>query len=123
MTKTVPVIKEQLRERLGVHTCDQRSSKTWIASSFPGFRVEDGFKEDDELWQAHRRETFVEHVDRKTALLNDVFENDANQTIALVAHSGAMMALFEATGWRKIPVKAGAVYPLLVRATRSMEDK
>jgi broad specificity phosphatase PhoE len=117
-----PVIKERLRERLGVHTCDQRSSKTWIASAFPGFRFEDGFGEDDALWKADRRETREEHVERKKALLIDLFENDENQTIALVAHSVAMMALFEATGWGQIPVKAGAVYPLLVRATISRED-
>jgi broad specificity phosphatase PhoE len=118
--KVVPVIKERLRERFGVHTCDQRSSKTWITSAFPGFRLEDGFMEDDKLWQADRRETFDEHVKRKTNLLIDLFENDENQTIALVAHSGAMMALFGATGCGKIPVKAGAVYPLLVRATRTV---
>lgn len=75
--------------------------------------------EDDKLWQADRRETFEEDVDRKKAFLIDLFENDENQTIALIAHSGAMIALFGATGWGKIPVKAGAVYPLLVRATRT----
>jgi hypothetical protein len=122
LEEIVPVVKERLRERLGVHTCDQRSSKTWITSTFPGFRLEDDFREDDELWRADRRETLEEHVGRKIALLVDLFENDDNQTIALVAHSGATMALFGATGWGKIPVKAGAVYPLLVRATRSQED-
>jgi broad specificity phosphatase PhoE len=119
IAQTVPVIKELLRERLGVHTCDQRSSRTWIASAFPNFCLEDGFVEDDKLWESDRRETIEEHVERKTAFLIDLFEHDENQTIALVAHSGAMMALFGATGWGKIPVQAGAVYPLLVRATRS----
>jgi hypothetical protein len=31
-------------------------------------------------------------------------------------HSGAIMALFSAVGWKKVPVAAGAVYPLLVCA-------
>lgn len=115
----VPIIKEKLRERLGVHTCDQRSSKTCIASAFPEFRVEDGFAENDELWTAERRETIDEHAERAKELLNDLFDNDENRTIALVAHSGALMALFKATGWGKIPVQAGAVYPLLVRGTKA----
>ncbi|KAH3949708.1 hypothetical protein HBH53_085690 [Parastagonospora nodorum] len=115
----VPVIKERLRERLGVHTCDQRSSKTWITSTFPEFRIEDGFAEKDEFWKAEQRETIDQHAERAKELLSDLFDNDENQTIALVAHSGALMALFKATGWGKIPVQAGAVYPLLVRGTRA----
>jgi hypothetical protein len=115
---TVPVIKEKLRERLGVHTCDQRSTKSWITNAFPDFQIESGFVEEDELWKADRRETIEEHVKRATELLNDLFSHDENQTIALVAHSGALMALFGATGWGKIPVQAGAVYPLLVRGTK-----
>ena len=31
-------------------------------------------------------------------------------------HSGAIMALFGATGWNKIPVATGAVYPLFILA-------
>jgi hypothetical protein len=33
------------------------------------------------------------------------------------------MALFAATGWKKIPVAAGAVYPLLVCAMKVKGDK
>ncbi|KAF1945325.1 phosphoglycerate mutase-like protein [Clathrospora elynae] len=120
--KRVQTTKEKLRERLGVHTCDQRSSKTWIANTYPNFEIEDGFTEEDELWQPNRRETFEEHVLRKTELLDDVFANDDNELISMTAHSGAIMALFAATGWKKIPVAAGAVYPLLVCATRTQAE-
>jgi hypothetical protein len=102
-----------------VKPCDQRSSKTWIASGFPNFRIEDGFVQDDELWQSDRRETIEEHIERTTEFLLHLFKNDQNQAVALVAHSGAMMALFGATGWARVFVEEGAVYPLLVRATRS----
>jgi hypothetical protein len=112
------VIKESLRERLGVHTCDQRSSRTWIASAFPSFEIEQGFVEEDELWDAERRETIEEHVERSKGLLGDVFEHDASERVALVAHSGAIMALFGAVGWGKVPVAAGAVYPVLVCGER-----
>ena len=112
------MIKEKLRERLGVHTCDRRSSKSWIATAYPGFKLEDDFTETDELWQPDRRETIEEHVARSTQLLDDIWTNDKNEIVALTAHSGAIMALLAATGWRKVPVAPGAVYPLLVCATR-----
>lgn len=117
-----PVIKEGLRERLGVHTCDQRSDKTWIARAYPGFEIEEGFVEKDELWQPERRETIEEHTVRSKELLQDIFKHDDSQTVALVAHSGTMMALFAATGWKKIPVAAGAVYPLLICRTRARSE-
>ncbi|KAF2830704.1 PGAM-domain-containing protein [Ophiobolus disseminans] len=119
---TVPVIKEKLRERLGVHTCDQRSNKTWIASTYPHFKFEDGFVEEDELWKPDRRETIEEHTERTKELLDDIFTHDTSLTVALVAHSGAIMALFAATGWKKVPVAAGAVYPLLVCRSRTKAE-
>jgi broad specificity phosphatase PhoE len=119
---TTPVIKERLRERLGVHTCDQRSSKTWIASAYPVFEIEEGFMEQDELWQPERRETIGEHAARSKELLQDIFTHDASQSVALVAYSGTIMALFAATGWKKIPVAAGAVYPLLICRVRAKKD-
>lgn len=108
------MVKEKLRERNGVHYCDKRSSKSWIQNAYPNFTIEPGFTEEDELWKPDQRETLEEHIIRKTELLNDIFEHDKNEFIALTAHSGAIMALFAATGWKKIPVKAGAAYPLFV---------
>lgn len=108
-----PIIKEKLRERLGVHTCDQRSSRSWIVENYPSFDIEPGFTEEDLLWSPDRRETIEEHTVRSTELLNDIFEGDYGDYIVLAAHSGTLMSLFAATGWGKIPVAAGAVYPLL----------
>ena len=45
----VPVVKEGLREELGVFTENGRSNRTWIAETFSGYRFEEGFTEDDEL--------------------------------------------------------------------------
>ncbi|KAI8938747.1 hypothetical protein NX059_004615 [Plenodomus lindquistii] len=116
--RTNPIIKERLRERLGVHTCDQRSSKKWISEHYPEFLLEDGFTEEDELWTPDRRETIDEHAARSKELFEDIFENDDSVVISLTAHSGAIMAIFAATGWNKIPVAAGAVYPLLICGTK-----
>ncbi|KAL6712164.1 putative phosphoglycerate mutase pmu1 [Coniothyrium glycines] len=119
---TPPMVRENLRERLGVHTCDRRSSRTWIAKQYPEFRFEEGFAEDDELWGAERRETLEQHVRRSAVLLGDIFARDGSEVVALTAHSGAIMALFGVVRWRKIPVAVGAVYPLLVSATRIQEQ-
>jgi broad specificity phosphatase PhoE len=114
-----PSIKENLRERLGVHTCDKRSSKTFIASTYPSFNIDPGFSEDDKLWKPDVRETFEEHVVRSKNLLNEIFnEKKESVFVSLTTHSGAIMALFGATGWNKIPVAAGAVYPLFILAER-----
>ncbi|KAH6633262.1 histidine phosphatase superfamily [Boeremia exigua] len=109
-----PVIKEKLREQLGVHTCDRRSSRSWIAEHYPSFDIEDGFDEEDTLWTPSRRETLKEHAIRSIELLDDIFESAYGDYIVLAAHSGTIMSLFAATGWKKVPVAAGAVYPLLV---------
>jgi broad specificity phosphatase PhoE len=112
----MPTIKETLRERLGVHTCDQRSSRSWIANDFPYFKIEAGFAEEDNVWRADRRESLDEHIVRISALLSEIFAHDESEVVALTMHSGAIMALFSAVGWKKVPVAAGAVYPLLVCA-------
>ena len=53
----VPTIKELFREGIGRHTCDRRSSKTYIEESFPGWKFEKGFTEADELWDPVLRES------------------------------------------------------------------
>jgi broad specificity phosphatase PhoE len=111
-----PDIKELLRERHGVHTCDRRSTRTWIEKTYPEFLIEDDFTEQDVLWKPNARETMDEHVKRTTELLDDIFLNENSESISLTTHSGAIMALFRATGYQEIPVKAGAIFPLLVKA-------
>ena len=64
------VVKEKLRERLGVYTCDQKSSKSWIAKNHPSFDIKDHFQEDDILWSPDRRETLEEHFVRSKELLD-----------------------------------------------------
>lgn len=114
LNHTTPVIKEGLRERFGVHTCDQRSSRSWIESAFASFKIEANLTENDELWKPDQRETIDEHIVRSQEVLADIFENDGSQVIALVGHSGMSMAIFGAVGWPMVPMAAGAVYPLLV---------
>lgn len=79
--------------------------------------------EKDELWKPDQRETIEEHIVRSQEVLQDIFENDGSQLVALVGHSGMSMAIFGATGWPKVPMAAGAVYPLLVCGEWLKEDE
>ncbi|KAK3387762.1 histidine phosphatase superfamily [Podospora didyma] len=113
-----PIIKELVRERLGIHTCDRRSTRTYIQEHFPRFAFEDGFSEQDELWSPDVRETLEEHAVRVESFLNELFMNDTEPIISLTAHSGTILALYEATGHPAVHVAPGAIVPILIRAEK-----
>jgi broad specificity phosphatase PhoE len=115
-SRSHPMIKELLRERLGRHTCDRRSPRSWIGANFPEFNIETGFTEEDQLWDRDRRETAEEHVVRIKKLLDDIFSNEPAQIISFTCHSGAIRALYEAIHHREVWVAAGAVMPVLIKA-------
>jgi broad specificity phosphatase PhoE len=95
-----PLVKELLREALGIHTCDRRSTKSRIAESFPHVRFERGFTEDDELWQADYREPSSARDYRLATLLDEVFTMDAGEWISFTSHSGAIGSLLRVLGHR-----------------------
>ncbi|OTB07014.1 hypothetical protein M426DRAFT_257423 [Hypoxylon sp. CI-4A] len=111
-----PMIKERLRERFGVHTCDRRSPRSWIASNYPDYEIEPSLTEADELWKADVRETESEVADRVAKFLDDVFTSDDSYIISLTAHSGLIRALYNVTNHRDVWVSAGALVPVLIKA-------
>ena len=113
-----PTVKEMLREGNGVHTCDRRSSRSTIAKRWPGYRIEDGFSEDDELWKPDLRESYTAITERLRGLLDDVFEHDQSTWISMTAHSGTIMAILNAVGHRRFPLQTGGVIPVLVKAEK-----
>jgi broad specificity phosphatase PhoE len=114
-----PIVKELLRERLTNHTCDRRSTLSWIKDHYPDYIVEPGFSEDDVLWSSSREETAEEHVARKQRLLEDIFENDRNAFVELTTHSYAVSAILEAVDMAGFRVREGSSVALLVRAERT----
>jgi len=102
----VPTIQELLREGIGIHTCDRRSSRSWIASHYPDWPIEEGFVENDQLWLADLRESDSAHVVRMKALLDDVFAHDHSTWISLTSHSGSIRAI----------LATGAIIPVFVKA-------
>ncbi|OGM40607.1 phosphoglycerate mutase family protein [Aspergillus bombycis] len=107
-----------LRETLGLHTCDSRSSKTAIAQEYPLYRFEEDFAEEDPLYDPELRESDSARDVRLRELLLDVFAHDASTVVSLTAHSGAITSVLAVVGHRRFALMTGAVIPVLVRAER-----
>ncbi|KAH7383837.1 histidine phosphatase superfamily [Pyrenochaeta sp. MPI-SDFR-AT-0127] len=113
-----PFIKELLREALGVHTCDRRSTKSHIEKTFPHVTFEEGFSEEDVLWEADYREPRTARRYRLAQLLDDVFATDEKVFLSLTAHSGAIGSILEAIGHRTFALETGGFIPVFVKAEK-----
>ncbi|KAI1115903.1 histidine phosphatase superfamily [Nemania sp. NC0429] len=117
-----PIVKEGLRERLTDHTCDKRSSRSWISANYPEYILEPSFTEADELWQADRWESDADHQARAQTVLEEVFKNDAASFISLTTHSYAISAILSVIGAEVFRVSEGAIVTLLVKGVRLVSD-
>ncbi|KAE8349006.1 histidine phosphatase superfamily [Aspergillus coremiiformis] len=113
-----PMIKELLRETIGLHTCDSRSSKSAIEKEYPLYRFEEGFAEEDPLYDSRLRESDSARDARLRDFLLDVFGHDENTVISFTAHSGAITSILEVVGHRRFALMTGAVIPVLVKVER-----
>jgi len=106
----IPQVKEFFREVIGVHTCDRRSSKTYIHENYPTFTFEDGFPEDDPLWDPVVRESDEAQDKRSKEVLDDVFRNDKNTYLSITSHSGEIASILrsECSVMRKEVGKKGS---------------
>ncbi|KAF8244468.1 phosphoglycerate mutase-like protein [Wilcoxina mikolae CBS 423.85] len=116
-----PLIKEKLRETLGVHTCDRRSSRSHIAETYPNFSIEDGFTEEDELWVPDIRESNEDRYIRLIESLHEIFRNDWSTYITISAHSGAISSILEVIGHRKFQLQTGGIIPVVVKVENVTE--
>ncbi|TQS31794.1 hypothetical protein Golomagni_07916, partial [Golovinomyces magnicellulatus] len=112
-----PVIKENFRESISIHTCDHRSTKSEIeAFAGPRFRFEKGFSEEDKLWHKTEGETSAGQSARNKIVLDDVFTNDESSWISITAHSGEIASLLGVLNHRKFSLSTGQVIAVLVKA-------
>lgn len=111
-----PIIKEMVRERLGVHTCDRRHPRSWISETHPKFTIEEEFSEEDKLWKPNERETLAQHAVRIRAFLNELFATDNEPIISVTCHSGSIRAFHKVIGHPSVYVAPGAIVPLLIKA-------
>lgn len=115
-----PYIKELVREALGIHTCDRRSTRSEIESKFTHLTFEPGFEEQDELWKKDYREPVSARNYRLATFLDDVFANEEEGKVILsmTSHSGAIGSMLEVLGHRAFRLETGGVIPVVVRAER-----
>lgn len=112
-------LRQQLvREALGVHTCDRRSTKSIISSRWPDFIFEVNFAEEDPLWVADLRESDSQLDHRVKTLLDDVFAHDTNDFISLTSHSGAIAGFLRVLGHERFSLQTGGVIPVLVKCEK-----
>ncbi|KAK2836927.1 hypothetical protein FQN49_006584 [Arthroderma sp. PD_2] len=112
----VPIVKELLRETTGVHTCDRRSSRNYIESTYPTYEIEQGFSPTDMLWDPKIRESDSARDARLKKLIDDIFTHDSSTFMSLTAHGGAIRSIFNVIGHRKFALQTGSVIPVVVRA-------
>lgn len=118
-------IKENLRESIGLHTCDLRSPKTSLRETYPDYDFEPSFTEHDILWDSTYQETLSQQAVRVRLLLNEIFATDPQTFISITAHSGVINAFFLAVGHHLFQVETGGFVPVVVSAkalSRLVED-
>lgn len=101
----VPEVKELFREGISGHTCDRRSNKTYIHERFPNYRIEPGFSENDELWEALHGETNTDQDIRSTTVLDQVFSTDSSTYISITSHSGEIASLLRGIRTQALPTR------------------
>jgi hypothetical protein len=91
LARNHPVSVQNCREVYGVHTCDKRHPKSWIAENFPSYTFEKGFTEEvrspfapreptqvtcsqDELWTPDDRETDAHVNERALFILRHIWD-------------------------------------------------
>ncbi|KAI9693462.1 MAG: hypothetical protein M1820_009255 [Bogoriella megaspora] len=112
----IPTIKHNLRESISIHTCDRRSNKSFIHSSFPSYPFEPNFPEYDDLWNGVTAETSSAQAVRSKSLLDDIFTHDNSTYISFTSHSGEIGSILSVLGHRSFSLSTGAVIPVLVKA-------
>lgn len=105
-----------LRETNGEHTCDRRSTASYIHSEFPSYTFEPDFSETDVLWKPDERETDAAQTMRLHQALEDIFTVDERSAfLSITSHSGSIAAILRAVGHRTFALPTGGVMPLFVK--------
>lgn len=98
-----------------------------IQAEYPEYIIEEGFTEDDTLWNATQRESDSARNARLKKFLDDIFaastssddnNNNNNQFISVTAHSGAITAILQVIGHRDFSLQTGGVIPVIIKAER-----
>ncbi|KAF8900284.1 histidine phosphatase superfamily [Gymnopilus junonius] len=112
------MVLEDCREENGVHTCDKRRSRSYIAGYKPHFSFEEGFAEFDDLWHPNTRETKGNVAQRARKVLEMIFETATDDTfITITSHEGFIHGFLTAAGRKVFKLPTGGIVPVLVKST------
>ncbi|CAG9937949.1 unnamed protein product [Clonostachys rosea f. rosea IK726] len=112
----VPTVKDGFREGMTIHTCNRRSTKTYIQNMFPWYKFEAGFTENDELWHKSLAETSAAQDVRSKEALDEVFRQDDKTWLSITSHSGEITSLLRVLNHRSFRLSTGQIIPVLVKA-------
>jgi hypothetical protein len=116
-------ILENCREGYGMFTSDKRKTRTYIATSFPHFIIEDGFSELDELWDPTVRETEKQVAERARKVLDVVFLNDIDaQFISITTHGKFINGFLRAIGRSYFHIPTGGCMPVVVKSQAPVQS-
>lgn len=118
--RLLPLVVENLRETIGEHLCDKRSTVTEFSKRFEGwgFKFEEGFQTDDVYYKDDWRESIHEQAIRANLFLQKLFDDsyDEDSVIYSASHSGEIKSLIVATGHRQYVVPTAGMIPMLIKA-------
>jgi len=125
---------------IGLHTCDKRSTRSFIEESYrkssashsfkgnqpdvllarhridkiANYYLDPNFTEKDELWTPDHQEQPPQIAARARQFLNHLFETDKRTHISVTGHGGIIGGLLKAVGHRPAVVETGSLIPLVV---------
>lgn len=90
---------------------------------FPSWIIEDGFSENDELWNGVTAETDAGEAVRPKKVMDEVFlqlemTEESNLFVIETSHSGEIGSLLSVLGHRTFSLNTSAVIPVLSRPRR-----
>ncbi|CDK27247.1 unnamed protein product [Kuraishia capsulata CBS 1993] len=126
-----PLVVEDVRETIGLHLCDKRSTKSTIIErvSKYGLVIEDGFEEEDVLYKEDWRESLSEQALRINKFLQFLFEKDfvdnkitrdGDLVVNVTSHAGTIRSFITALGHRHFTISTGGMIPVVVKAIRQL---
>jgi len=115
-------IVENIRERNGISTCNERRKMSEIAKDFPDYPFEKGFAEDDETWDPDLRETPEEIDVRAKKVLDMIFNDDEEHYISVTSHVMFINSVLRVCEHRPRRLPTGGVIPVVLRAEKLLPN-
>lgn len=116
-----PIVMETLRETIGEHLCDKRSSRTVFDQRLGdwGFVFEDGFVNEDVYWRPDWREPLSKQALRADEFFQHLFEQYPDDSVIYSAsHAGMIKAIITAAHHRQFTIPTAGVIPIVLKGTR-----